>query len=614
MWQAVLEVLTQEPPAPPWEAAARAIARQKGVRGVALLRAAPPEWECVAQEGADPPAMLAADALDHDAPVHDGAWSAAPLAGLGAALLVSPVMDTASLVELARTVTDCLKVADRQQRLEGEAQRLRKLLELVNQWRATNDLKGLLDQMASAACQLYQADRASIFLWDSPTRTLVGRPAIGIEGGELRIPDDAGVVGATLANGQAMRVSPGRDADAIDHSTDAKTGYVTRSLLAVPLVADGGRKLGVFELINKVGADAFTLEDERGLVDLAQYASAALSATQQYERLLDQHQRAVDQQAKGAQLIGQCPAMQALREAIDRVADTELSVLILGENGAGKEVVAQALHYGSRRRSAPFVAVNCAAIAETLLESELFGHERGAFTDAREARKGKFELAAGGTLLLDEIGDMSLGGQAKLLRVLEQKEVVRVGGSVVIETDVRVLAATNQDLAALVREKRFREDLYFRLNVATLETPPVRQRGADVVLLCEHFLEQFCRAAGRATPRFSAESKKRLIAHRWPGNVRELRNMMERLAYLSAGATITPADLSFTDSPGGKGEALLDLGLPLGEATDEFQRRYIQHAVTAAGGNVSEAAKALGVFRSNLYRKMKALDLRSDDA
>ena len=190
------------------------------------------------------------------------------------------------------------------------------------------------------------------------------------------------------------------------------------------------------------------------------------------------------------QLIGESPAIEALRSTIRRVADTELAILILGENGTGKEVVSQSIHYLSRRRDEPFIAVNCAAITETLLESELFGHEKGAFTDAHESRQGKFELASGGTLFLDEIGDLSLGGQAKLLRVLEEKVVVRVGGSKPIHTDARVIAATNQNLAEMVRQKRFRQDLYFRLNVVTLDLPPLRERGDDVMLAGRAFSDR----------------------------------------------------------------------------------------------------------------------------
>ena len=252
------------------------------------------------------------------------------------------------------------------------------------------------------------------------------------------------------------------------------------------------------------------------------------------------------------QLIGESPAIAALRSTILRVAGAELAVLVLGENGTGKEVVSQSIHYNSPRRNQPFIAVNCAALSETLLESELFGHEKGAFTDAHQTHRGKFELADGGTLFLDEIGDLSLAGQAKLLRVLEEKIVVRVGGSQQIHTDARVIAATNQDLGAMVRERRFRQDLFFRLNVVTLSIPPLRDRREDMLPLAEHFLRDFSRKARRKPPKFSAEARRRLEQHDWPGNVRELRNLMERLAYLVPAEKIEADDLAFILTPAGK--------------------------------------------------------------
>ena len=319
-----------------------------------------------------------------------------------------------------------------------------------------------------------------------------------------------------------------------------------------------------------------------------------------------------DEAAAGVQLVGRCPAIEALRSTIARVADTELAVLVLGENGTGKEVVARSIHYLSGRRHEPFIAVNCAALAETLLESELFGHEKGAFTDARETRIGKFELAAGGTLFLDEIGDMSRGGQAKLLRVLEEKLVVRVGGSTPIHTDARVIAATNQDLAALVREKKFRQDLYFRLNVVSLELPPLRDRGEDVLLLAAQFLDSFCRQARRQPPQLTAAARKRLLGHSWPGNVRELRNLMERLAYLSSGDKVDADELAFIISPREEGNAWLPDDMNLADATRAFQVQFIEKQIERSQGNMTGAAKRLGMHRANLYRKMRQLDMDVD--
>jgi Nif-specific regulatory protein len=321
----------------------------------------------------------------------------------------------------------------------------------------------------------------------------------------------------------------------------------------------------------------------------------------------------IEQAAQDVMLIGESAAIQAVRATARRVADTDLAVLLLGENGTGKEVVARSIHFASQRRKDPFVAVNCAAITETLLESELFGHEKGAFTDARDSRPGKFELAAGGTLLLDEIGDMSLAGQSKLLRVLEDKTIVRVGGSWPIHTDVRVVAATNQKLVELVRAKRFREDLYFRLNVVTLELPPLRERGDDVMLLAENFLRDFSKRAGRRAPKFSAAARKRLESHTWPGNVRELRNLMERLAYLTTADKIEEEDLAFILSPSALTSTTIGAGQNLNDATHEFQRKHVQQAIDAARGNVSQAAKNLGVHRSNLYRKMRQLGMETTE-
>ncbi len=591
-----------------------------GLERAALLRPEPPNWLTVATipEALQAPLELAADALDSEAVEQRDGWLAAPLPLAGPAqslvLVAQGSPTTVQFHALADSVATVLGLIEQVQGLAKRSDQMARLLSATKSWRAASDLRSLLEQMAESACQLFDSDRASIFLWDKPKRTLVGRPALGVEGGELRIPDDAGVVGAVLHSGHPQRVSPSNE-EAIDRATDKKTGYQTDTLLCVPLIdrTEGqGQLLGVFELLNKRHG-VFTDQDERGLADLADYAAVALAATQQFEDLLERHEQMVDQAASGAQLLGQCSAIGALRDTIDRVADTDLAILILGENGCGKEVVAQSLHYGSRRRNEPFVAVNCAAIAESLLESELFGHEKGAFTDAQESRAGKFELAAGGTILLDEIGDMSLSGQAKLLRVLEEKTVVRVGGSVPIETNVRVLAATNQDLAALVREKRFREDLYFRLNVVSIDLPPLRRRGDDVVLLAEHFLSGFCQSMGRRTPKFTAAARKRMLAHRWPGNVRELRNLMERVAYLSTGTKVEADDLAFTLSPGGESDDLLDCGLPLTDATRMFQERFIQATIKHTGGNVSHAAKQLGVHRSNLYRKMKQLGMDADE-
>lgn len=563
-----------------------------------------------------PPELLA-EVLDREAARVQGLWVATALTLRVApveALVVhaaNPTQAAAALPLVAAIgpiVRDALAMVRQRDQQMRRAGRLETILEIANQWYQTREVEPLLVQMAEAATRLLRADRASIFLWDRPNHCLVGRPALGIKEGELRIPDDRGVVGQVIQAGQPRRVDAATEPDAIDRQVDTQLRYRTRTLLCVPLRGGSGELFGAFEILNRISGN-FTQEDEDALVELAAHAAVALENAQDRQRLLMTNRQIAQQAAEGVRLMGESPSIEALRSIIRRVADTDLAVLILGENGTGKEVVAQSVHYLSRRRGQPFVAINCAAIPEGLAESELFGHEKGAFTDAREARPGKFELAAGGTLFLDEIGDLSLGGQAKLLRVLEERVMVRVGGSTPIHTDARVLAASNQDLAEMVHQKRFREDLYFRLNVVTLDLPPLRDRPGDILLLAEHFLADFCVRARRKMPQLSATARKRLVEHPWPGNVRELRNLMERLAYLSLDDRIEAEDLAFILSPRGRPSLVSDLTQSLSDATVRFQVEYIRRTVEQSGGNMSRAAERLGLHRSNLYRKMRQLGM-----
>ena len=574
-------------------------------------------WSVAAQWGTTKPLPmdLLAEVMDREIPRDASNWVAAPLAPRTAegdvlAAHVPRSKDVpgalSALRQLAPVVHQALSGVRRYESDQRRLRRLEAILEIASQWNQTHEVEPLLVQMAEAATRLLGADRASIFLWDRPNHTLVGRPALGLPRGELRIPDDRGVVGQVMQTGEPQRADAATEPEAINRHVDAQLHYKTNTLLCVPLRGRSGELFGAFELVNKQSG-VFTKEDEDALTELAAHAAVALENAQDRQQLLSTNRHIADEAAEKVRMIGTSPAVEALRAVVRRVADTDLAVLILGENGTGKEIVAQSVHYLSRRRDRPFIAVNCAAIPETLLESELFGHEKGAFTDAREARQGKFELAAAGTLFLDEIGDLSLGSQAKLLRVLEDKVLVRVGGSTPIHTDARLLAATNQNLAELVQAKKFREDLYFRLNVVALELPPLSERGDDILLLAEHFLSDFCRRARRKTPPLSAAARKRLAEHPWPGNVRELRNLMERLAYLSTEDRIEAEDLAFILSPRGQTPSVGDFNLPLSEATDQFQIEYIRRLIDQSGGNISLAASRMGLHRSNLYRKMRQL-------
>ncbi len=307
------------------------------------------------------------------------------------------------------------------------------------------------------------------------------------------------------------------------------------------------------------------------------------------------------------EIVGSGRLMTTLRSEIARVAATAARVLITGENGTGKELVARALHAGSPRAERPFIKVNCAAIPAELLESELFGHERGAFTGAVSARRGKFELAQGGTLLLDEIGDMNPSTQAKLLRVLEENEMERLGGEKTLPLDVRVFASTNQDLESRMESGDFRRDLYHRLKVVPIEAPPLRKRADDIPELAAHFLARFCDENGRARKSIAAEAAGMLGAYNWPGNVRELKNLMERLVIMVDGETVGATELGpLLAAGGGKRE----MKATLAESLADHERHLLEEALLGSGGNIAQAARQLGLHRGNLHRKLQRLGLR----
>lgn len=311
---------------------------------------------------------------------------------------------------------------------------------------------------------------------------------------------------------------------------------------------------------------------------------------------------------EGGPLIGESPPMKTLLSEIARAAPTDSRVLITGANGTGKELVARMIWFGSKRNNKPFLAVNCAAIPEELIESELFGHEKGSFTGATSKKTGKFQQAHRGTLFLDEIGDMSMKTQAKVLRVLEDSLVTPVGGSQAMRVDTRIIAATNKDLPTQIETGRFREDLLYRLNVIPIHIPPLHERKPDIPLLVEHFLRMTAEKQGRRPKTINAGAVELLAAYDFPGNVRELRNVIERLAIMAEGKVITPADVRrWLPQVGAENQTR-----PLREAADDFEREYIQKTLDDCGGNVTKAAEQLGLERSHLYKKMKSLGMKTE--
>ena len=621
--QSLPEFLRQELP----EIASEFAAQWVGVvhRGI--------EWERLGEFGRLPveslPLKLLTDALDRDAagalsvesPGHGPGWNfcAAPLDKAGASgnllVLCGRGLEQKSLpgvLAAARGLGWGVTAAGRRDRLVQRIDRLRTTLQIASQLSTARETKPLLEMIAREAARLLDSERSSIFVWERDHHEVVASPALGYEGTLLRLPDNVGIVGECLQSGKAIVVDDAYRDARFNRQVDLKTGFKTRNLLCVPIVDAEGRRIGAFEAINKRHG-SFTADDEESLAELGTQAAVALQNTREREHLVRRQKHLTEQITQDVSIVGASTAIVALRKTIERLAGTDLPVLILGESGTGKEVVAQSLHYQGPRRDNPFVPVNCAAVTETLLESELFGHEKGAFTDAHEARQGKFELAEGGTLFLDEIGDMSAGGQAKLLRVLEQKVITRVGGSQPIRINVRVIAATNVNLAQAVRDKKFREDLYYRLSVVALDLPPLRDRPDDILPLAEFFLEQFCGRARRPTLELTAEARRRLASHVWPGNVRELRNLMERIAFLCPNDHVDANDLAFILSPD-RDEDTVPTDLGLTSATARFQQDYIRRTVKRVQGNMTEAARVLGLHRSNLYRKMRQLEMAETPA
>ncbi|MFN3198322.1 MAG: sigma-54-dependent transcriptional regulator [Bradymonadia bacterium] len=358
----------------------------------------------------------------------------------------------------------------------------------------------------------------------------------------------------------------------------------------------------------RIGAQDFLekpLSRERVLVTVAN----ALRTGQKNTELRDLKVQVERPWAGG--LVGSTPVMQKLRDRIAKVAPTRGRVLITGESGTGKELIARAVHEASDRAHKPFIKVNCAAIPATLIESELFGHEKGAFTHAVGRRRGQFEQADGGTLFLDEIGDMSLDAQAKVLRVLQTGELTRVGGEKVMQVDVRVIAATNKNLEEACQNGEFREDLYFRLNVVPLLSPPLRVRRADVPVLARHFLAQVCEENGFKPKTFSEEALQALQSYNYPGNVRELRNIVERMVILS-GDVIGPEDVP--DGVGGGGASTSGVRMipqgTLREMRDAAERSFIESRLRENDWNISRTAESLGLERTNLHKKMKSLGIK----
>jgi Nif-specific regulatory protein len=500
----------------------------------------------------------------------------------------------------------------------GLGEKLREILAICQKMNSERDLSALLDLIAREATSLLECDRASIFLLDRERNELLSKVALGSDE-TLRFDARLGIAGSTVMSGRTINVRDAYGDPRFYTAIDGQTGYRTRNVLAVAMRNQRGEIIGAFEALNK-GAGAFTMRDEESLSALASHAAIAIETAQlvgelrrSQDELVEQNAhlwREVENKYSSHGIIGTGPRIQQVVRLIERIRDSLVSVLITGESGTGKEMAARAVHYTSPRARRPFVALNCAALPETLVESELFGIEKGVATGV-QSRVGQFEKANGGTLFLDEIGDLSLAAQAKILRVLQERVLERVGGRNPLPVDVRILAATNKDLEAEIAKGSFREDLYYRIKVIHLHMPPLREIREEIPLLANHFLKEYCRETGRAAMEFSPAVMRRLVVAPWPGNVRQLRNEVMRLAACARGNAIVEDDLwEGTAAPQPEARAA-GAGAPSGrpvslkQAVEDLEKRMIRQAMEELHGNQQQAARRLGLSRQGLINKMK---------
>lgn len=474
-----------------------------------------------------------------------------------------------------------------------------------------SDARSLVSGIIESSAKLVGAQAASLALQDPITKQLRFEIASGPKKDEVRgrsVGEGEGIVGWVARQGQSLIVNDPDKDPRFSPSISKDVDFPTNSILAVPMKVKGAI-VGVIEVLNKQKGRYFNDEDLKWLEIFALQAGIAIENARYLEKTSRELQYLSDkarEQAGWHNLVYASQAMAEKLELADRLAASEASVLILGESGVGKELFAERIHLSSRRAEKPFVRVNCAALPENILESELFGHVKGAFTDAIQDRKGRFEVAEGGTIFLDEIAELPLRLQSKLLRVLQQKCFEKVGSSETRTADVRIIAATNRDLEAMVERQEFRSDLYYRLNVLPLLIPPLRERKDDVAALAGHFLERFARETNKRLEGFSEAAMERMLSYAWPGNVRELENAVERAVVMARDSRIGVNDLMI----GGKAEEVEDYrGKSLKTAVNIFKSHYLRSSLALHGWNQTATAKALDIQRTYLSRLIKELNI-----
>ena len=475
---------------------------------------------------------------------------------------------------------------------------------------SVQDLDRLLELIIESASQVVQAKAASLLLVEPQTNTLFFQVATGDKKDEVkeyRVKMGQGIAGHVAQTGEPLLIADVANDPRWYKEISESIGFETQSIACVPLrLAD--EPIGVVQIIDKQDGSSLQEADMDLLNEFAALAALAIGQSRNIQEVKRENQDLKEELQVRHQMVGKSPALEKVITDGLKVANSKASALILGESGTGKELLARLIHRAGPRKDKPLVVLNCAAMPETLLEDELFGHEKGAFTGAVGRKIGKFELAHGGTIFLDEIGEMTPGMQAKLLRVLQEGNFYRVGGNIPISVDVRVLSATNKKLDEEVAEGRFREDLYYRLNVVQINMPTLRERYEDIPLLAQHFLEKFGEEMVIANLTISQSAMEKMVKYNWPGNIRELRNAVERAVVMGNGKEILPEDLPIGNTranyPG------LQIGLTLEEALNRFKKEFILLNLKHTGGNRSKAAKVMDIQRTYLSRLISKYSIK----
>jgi Nif-specific regulatory protein len=498
-------------------------------------------------------------------------------------------------------------MASKTQSTDSLIERLKEISSWVSSVRDLDRLLGLIMETAS---NVMNVKASSLMLLNHKTQKLVFRATTGEKRKQVKaftVDLGKGIAGHVAKTGTPLLIPDVKRNPLWDSGISKSLHFETRSIACAPMKVDG-KTVGVLQIIDKVDGSPLQEDDLDLLSVFTEVAARAITNAERFEKVQEENRSLKQELSAKHQMIGESRAIKKVVTEALKVAKSNTTTLILGESGTGKELLARLIHSSSRRGDGPLVILNCAAMQETLLEAELFGYEKGAFTGALKRKIGKFEVADGGTIFLDEIGEMSGGMQAKLLRVLQEGVFYRVGGNESIGVDVRVISATNRDIAQEVVDGKFREDLFYRLNIVQIRMPALRERKSDIPLLADYFLERFKSERGLQKLRLSEEAIERMKTYEWPGNIRELQNAIERAVVMGEGPEILTEDLPiFSSRPCETG---LEVGLTLNEALNRFKKEFIQLNLEHTGGNRSKAAKIMDIQRTYLSRLITKYSLR----